>query len=165
MDYEKITIFLDLIYLSILIKDNKILKSEIVFEEFENFDKKHQDIVDEVKNYFYGKILNFNMNFLYLDSLSSFQKEVLLKLLSIQRGKVTTYKSLSLMINRGKSFRRVGSCLSKNPFPIIIPCHRVIKSNFSIGEYSYGKELKKKLLIFEGVKFDSENRVSKEFIL
>ena len=50
------------------------------------------------------------------------------------------------------AYRAVGTALGKNPFPIVIPCHRVVKSNMKIGEYRGGSEMKKEILENEGVR-------------
>ena len=83
-------------------------------------------------------------------------------LLLIPMGKVTTYGDLASILNT--SPRIVGKLMSLNDQIIIVPCHRVVKSNGFLGGYSManGVEFKRKLLEFEGVKFDDKNRVSKE---
>lgn len=81
----------------------------------------------------------------------------------IPRGRVTTYKEVAIAIGKPKSYRGVGNALNRNPQPITVPCHRVVKSDLSIGGFSKGKEEKKKLLKKEGVKFDG-NKVRPEFM-
>ncbi len=68
---------------------------------------------------------------------------------AIPKGKVTTYKELSRILNIHP--RKVGLLLKKNPYPIKIPCHRVVYSNGKIGGYSLGIEKKIELLRKEGV--------------
>ncbi|ADI31889.1 MGMT family protein [Staphylothermus hellenicus] len=78
-------------------------------------------------------------------------------------GKVTTYKSIAKIL--GIHPRTVGIVLKKNSKPIIVPCHRVISSNGSIGGYSWGgKNVKKKLLEIEGVRIIGE-KVDPEYII
>ncbi|MEM3640150.1 MAG: MGMT family protein [Fervidicoccaceae archaeon] len=79
----------------------------------------------------------------------------------IPPGKVTTYASLARLL--GTSPRAVGKLLSKNRSPIIVPCHRVVKSSGDIGGYSLGANMKKKLLALEGVKING-NKISKDSI-
>ncbi len=74
----------------------------------------------------------------------------LLLMKAIPRGKVTTYGELARAL--GTSPRAAGNYASKNPFPLIIPCHRVVRSDMRIGGYSYGSIIKASLLIAEGVK-------------
>ncbi len=92
-----------------------------------------------------------------------FEEAVHVKVREIPRGRVTTYKEVAIAIGKGKSFRAVGNALNRNPHPVKVPCHRVVKSDLTIGGFSKGKEEKKKLLKKEGVKFDG-NKVRPEFL-
>ena len=80
---------------------------------------------------------------------------------SIPRGEVKSYSWISLQIKIPRSFRAVGTALRKNPFPLLIPCHRVIRSNGTLGGFSApaGVNLKRKLLKMEGVRFDKKGKV------
>ena len=66
-------------------------------------------------------------------------------------GKITTYKELSKSVGLENGQRLVGQIMKKNPFPVIIPCHRVIKSNGDIGGYLFGIDIKKNMLRKEGI--------------
>ena len=68
----------------------------------------------------------------------------------IPKGKVTTYKEIAKAL-KTKAYRAVGSAMNKNPNPIEVPCHRVVKTDGSIGGYAYGVERKISLLKEEGV--------------
>jgi methylated-DNA-[protein]-cysteine S-methyltransferase len=92
-----------------------------------------------------------------------FEEAVYAKVKEIPRGRVATYKEVAIAIGRGKSYRAVGNTLNRNPHPITVPCHRVVKSDLSIGGFSKGTKEKKKLLAEEGVKFGG-NRVRPEFL-
>ena len=83
------------------------------------------------------------------NKLTPFEKKVLKITSKIPLGQVRSYKWVASKIGAPKAIRAVGSALKKNPFPIIIPCHRVIKSDGSLGGYARGKKIKKKLLLFE----------------
>ena len=74
------------------------------------------------------------------------------KLLYVPKGKVTTYGELSNAVGLKNGQRTIGMIMKKNPFPVIIPCHRVVKSNGEIGGYAYGKSVKSKMLTNEGIK-------------
>lgn len=165
MDFEEILINLDFIYLRVKINNAKIIKVNIEKKVEENYSQEYEIFVDEIKSYFFGKKEFFNLDLINFDSLTDFQKDVLIHLSKVPRGMVTTYKNLSLKLNKKNSFRAVGNALRLNPFPIIIPCHRVIKSDFTLGDYGYGSDLKKMLLIFEGVTFLDDNRVKSECVL
>lgn len=99
-------------------------------------------------NYFKGKKVNFKYK-ISLDGFTDFQKKVLKETQKIKYGRTITYKQLAEMINHPRAARAVGSALRKNKLPVIIPCHRVIKSNKKIGEYSAGKKWKHLLLNME----------------
>jgi methylated-DNA-[protein]-cysteine S-methyltransferase len=74
------------------------------------------------------------------------------KLLEVPSGFVTTYGDLAKAINLKNGQRTVGQIMKKNPFPVIIPCHRVVKSDGTVGGYVYGTERKKHMLSKEGLK-------------
>jgi len=81
----------------------------------------------------------------------SFQEKVYKVVSQIQKGKVLTYAQVAAAIGSPRAFRAVGNALNKNPHPIIIPCHRVVKSNGDIGGYRDGPKQKEILLKKEGV--------------
>ena len=79
---------------------------------------------------------------------TKFQKKVWGYLKTIRKGTVKTYKQVAIAINRPKSARAVANAVGKNPFPPKIPCHRVIRSDGSLGGYSgKGGILKKRRLL------------------
>ena len=89
-----------------------------------------------------------------IDSIGTkFQKQVWNYLKSIPRGKIKTYKQVAKGINRPKSIRAVANAIGKNPYPPKIPCHRVVRSDGSLGGYSGkgGIKRKKLLLKSEGI--------------
>ena len=87
-----------------------------------------------------------------LSSLSLFQQRVLSAVMAIPRGEVRTYHWIAREIGAPKAVRAVGTALAKNPVPILIPCHRVVRADYRIGEYSCGGPTKKReILQHEGV--------------
>ena len=84
---------------------------------------------------------------------TKFQKKVWNYLKTIRKGTVKTYKQVAIGINRPKSVRAVANAVGKNPFAPKIPCHRVIRSDGSLGGYSGkgGVKTKKLLLKREGI--------------
>ena len=74
------------------------------------------------------------------------------KLLQIPEGKVTTYGDLAKAVGLKRGQRVIGTIMKKNPFPIIVPCHRVVKSDGKIGGFVYGERVKSQMLIKEGIK-------------
>ena len=82
------------------------------------------------------------------------QIKVWKELSKIPKGEVRTYKQIAKSIGKPKSSRAVANACAKNPYPIVIPCHRVIRSDGTVGGYSGegGVKLKKELLKKEGVR-------------
>ena len=74
----------------------------------------------------------------------------------IPEGKVTTYGDIAKALGSPHSSRAVGRILNKNPNPIVVPCHRVVMSDGSIGGYAFGKARKKELLKKEGLHFTND---------
>jgi len=81
--------------------------------------------------------------------LTHFEKKVYTVVKKIPSGKVKTYAWVARKAGRPGAARAVGNALNKNPFPLIVPCHRVVRSGGSIGEYAFGKDLKQRLLNLE----------------
>ncbi|MCK9603027.1 MAG: methylated-DNA--[protein]-cysteine S-methyltransferase [Candidatus Omnitrophica bacterium] len=81
--------------------------------------------------------------------LTPFTRRVYQAVLSIPLGQVRTYKWVAKKIGSPKACRAVGQVLKRNPYPLIIPCHRVIASSGKIGGYSRGKKIKEILLNLE----------------
>jgi methylated-DNA-[protein]-cysteine S-methyltransferase len=83
--------------------------------------------------------------------MSRFQASVLRLVSRVPKGKVTTYKELARALGRPRAYRAVANVLAKNPHPVKIPCHRVVRSNGKIGGYRFGERKKAELLLMEGV--------------
>ncbi len=83
---------------------------------------------------------------------TKFQVKVWKYLITIPKGQVKTYKQVAIGVNRPKSARAVANACAKNPYAPIVPCHRVIRSDGSLGGFSApgGTKTKKKLLKKEG---------------
>ena len=74
------------------------------------------------------------------------------KLLQVPKGKVTSYGDLAKAVGLENGQRAIGMIMKKNPFPVIVPCHRVVKSDGKIGGYVYGERVKSYMLLKEGIK-------------
>jgi len=83
------------------------------------------------------------------------EEKIYRKLLDVPPGYVTTYGELAKAINLKNGQRVIGQIMKKNPFPVIVPCHRVVKSDGMIGGYAYGIERKKYMLSKEGLKIQN----------
>jgi len=80
------------------------------------------------------------------------EDKVYKKLLEVPKGKVTTYGELAKAVGLKNGQRAIGRIMNKNPYPVIVPCHRVIQSNGKIGGYAWGEDVKTKMLSKEGIK-------------
>lgn len=81
-------------------------------------------------------------------NITEFQKRCYEKLSQVPAGKVTTYKDLAQALGTG-AHRAVGTAMNKNPYAPEVPCHRVVKSDGTLGEYAFGQEKKKAILTKE----------------
>ncbi len=103
----------------------------------------------QLEQYFAGKRTSFDVE---LDLVGTeFQVQAWRALSRIPFGKTISYGQQASNIKKPKAFRAVGSANGKNPIPIIVPCHRVVASDGSLGGYSLGLKMKKQLLALEGV--------------
>lgn len=82
---------------------------------------------------------------------SNFNQKVYSEVSKIPKGKVCSYKDIATRIGKPKAYRAVANALSKNPFIGKVPCHRVIKSDGTIGGFSRGVVMKKRMLQSEGL--------------
>lgn len=112
-------------------------------------DGRFQTIREKLTSYFQGKPIAFEVS---LDLKGTdFQKLVWTETAKIEYGKTKAYKEIASAINKPKASRAVGNALGRNPVAIIIPCHRVIRSDGTLGGFGYGLPFKKKLLELEKV--------------
>lgn len=82
--------------------------------------------------------------------IPEFQQSVLSTCATIPPGVVHPYGWIAEEIHNPGSVRAVGTALGRNPIPLLIPCHRIVKSDGSVGNYAYGPEIKQQLLVREG---------------
>lgn len=108
----------------------------------------------QVLAYLSGNSNRFNLD-IDLSHLTAFQRRVLEETRKVPRGQVATYAQIAKRIGQPKAVRAVGQALRRNPVPIVVPCHRVIASDGSLG--GYGGEMRSRhklqLLQLEGASF------------
>ena len=135
------------------------LKDRNRFEEITEFFKRKSILLELQRKkfnreeklfsqYFEGKKEDFTSLPLDFISGTPYQRKVWLETRKIPYGKTGTYKSLAEKMNH-RGYRSIGQALSRNPLLIVIPCHRVLSSDGSIGGFTGGLELKKFLLRLE----------------
>lgn len=112
-------------------------------------------ITDETKKqlmlYFDGKLKEFHLKLRLCGS--DFNKKVWDILQKIPYGEVRSYKDIAESINNPNAQRAVANANNKNPILIIVPCHRVIRHNNTLGGYAFGSEIKQYLLDLESYRF------------
>ena len=134
--------------IEITAEDNYLMELKIIDNHDEdkiNENKIVKEAKKQLKEYFDGELEKFDLP-IYFDD--SFRSRVLKSLYETPTGDVLTYKVLAEM-NDSKAHRAVGTAMATNKIPIIIPCHRVIKSDGSVGNYYYGSKMKEDLLLLE----------------
>jgi len=103
--------------------------------------------IKQLEEYFSGKRKIFDISLDFTGT--SFQINVWRQLSKIPFGKTVSYKDIAKKINNPKAVRAVGTANGRNPYCIVVPCHRVIAADGSIGGYAGGISVKKKLLDLE----------------
>ena len=116
-------------------------------------------IRSQIREYMKGYTVEFSLESLDMEQCYDFQKKVLLKLSQVPRGKVVSYGQLAGKIGAPGAARAVGTALARNPFPIILPCHRVVKSTGHPGNFGGGQKLKEALLRLEGIKLSDKGKI------
>jgi len=106
--------------------------------------------------YFQGDNIDFKAEIpIFLDNFSMFSRRILITCRRIKLGQITTYADLARKAGYPNAGRAVGNVMAKNPLPLIIPCHRVIRSDGKLGGFTApgGMNLKKRLLLHEKAPF------------
>ena len=106
--------------------------------------------VDMLDAYFRGEGIVCRASGLCLEGLGPFPRRVYEALLAVPFGQMVGYGELAVLCGRSGSARAVGGAMGRNPLPIFIPCHRVVRSDGSLGGFSGGLRWKRELLRHEG---------------
>jgi O-6-methylguanine DNA methyltransferase len=96
-----------------------------------------------------------------LRDCSPFERRVLAKAAEISAGSARPYAWLARELGTPTATRAVGNALGRNPVPLLVPCHRVIRTDCSVGGYVFGAATKRELLVQEGVDFDALERITR----
>ena len=142
------------------------LKERIIkdFPEINKIPRKIPGGIDgRIAKLYLGKKENVNLLLLNLSKLTDFSAKVLKQACKIQRGKVATYSGLAGKIGVKGAARAVGTVLANNPFPLIMPCHRVVRADGSLGGFGGGLAMKRELLTKEGISLDRKRRVPAKY--
>ncbi len=129
--------------------DEYLLRIALVDEKEERKSNHITDLtIMQLNEYFSKERKYFDLPLLF--NKTEFQNTIYKNLYKIEYGKVISYKELAILCGKDKAYRSLGTSVGNNPYPIIVPCHRVIKNNGELGNYYYGSKIKKELLKLEG---------------
>lgn len=106
----------------------------------------------QLEEYFAGTRRHFDVR-LTETTATSFQRDVWAALLSLPYGSVATYARVAEMTGRPRAARAVGNANHANPWPVVVPCHRVVAAD-GLGGYGGGLDVKRFLLTLEGIRVD-----------
>jgi len=119
-----------------------------------------EDVANGIQSFLEGDKCRFSLSAADLTICSEFQRRVLVAEHKIPRGKVSTYRLIAEQLGKDGGARAVGNALANNPFPLIVPCHRAIRSDRRLGGYQGGLEMKRALLEAEGVVLDETGKAA-----
>lgn len=135
----------------------------IYIDAAENSCPEIDSLCSGIESYLSGRKVCFPLDLLNLESCTPFQRAVLQTQHRVPYGCVSTYGTIAAAIGKPGAARAVGNALASNPFPVVIPCHRTVQSDGSIGGFQgnpgEGSGIKKTLLYIEGVKFKKDGNI------
>jgi len=108
--------------------------------------------LDLLDRYFAGRDIRLPLTRFHLEDITAFDKRVYEVLLGVRFGHTVSYGQLAAMAGCSGGARAVGGALGRNPVPIFVPCHRVLRSDGSLGGFGAGTAWKRSLLMHEGVR-------------
>ncbi|WP_455089867.1 methylated-DNA--[protein]-cysteine S-methyltransferase [Peptoanaerobacter stomatis] len=142
-------------YVTIVDEDSYIISIE--FDKI-NYDFNYEEseaisaLKKELDKYFAGELKEFKTKY-KLKNLTEFQMKVLKEVEKVKYGEYISYNDIANAIESPKSDRAVGNAVGRNPLPIIVPCHRIIRKDKKLGGYTGGTDIKIKLVEIEDMKF------------
>jgi len=117
-------------------------------------------LASSIRDFLMGKNVVFSLDLVVMGLRPAFQQAVLRAEHAIPRGSVSTYGFIAAHLGNPKGARAVGNALAKNPFPLIVPCHRAVRSDGALGGFQGGPAMKRALLEREAIVFDRAGRVA-----
>ncbi len=136
-----------------LVAENGALSSLEFYQKIPDFlpqpDPFLQRVMTQLDEYFHHERYRFDIPL--APKGTPFQKKVWQALLNVPYGRTASYKEIAIAIGHPKAYRAVGLANGRNPIPIIIPCHRIVRANGDLGGFSSGLYVKRWLLKHEGI--------------
>jgi len=117
------------------------------------------DLAAQIERLLDGEAVVLDLALVELDRCTALQRSVLLAEYAIPRGWVSSYGRIAAHLGVPRAARAVGNALARNPFPLVIPCHRAIRADGTLGGYQGGLGMKRALLEMEGVQFSEKGQV------
>jgi methylated-DNA-[protein]-cysteine S-methyltransferase len=153
---------------SVYLSHGKEKLSDRICKEYPGMQCIKRKIPDGIDNaiiaLFKGQNKKVSLSAINLKKLTEFQSQVLKQVYQIPRGKVVTYSGVAAGTGHPRAARAVGTVMANNPFPLIIPCHRVIRADRKVGQFGGGTQMKRELLEREGVIFGRKGIISGKYI-
>jgi O-6-methylguanine DNA methyltransferase len=141
----------------------------LIRQSFPNAVRQSHSLIDQVCNgireALAGKDVTFPATIIDKSIFREFQRKVLSQAMKIPKGRINTYGGIAKKAGIPKGARAVGRVLACNPYPLVIPCHRIVQADGSLCGFGGGLRMKRDLLSIEGVTFDSKGRVLPRFFL
>jgi methylated-DNA-[protein]-cysteine S-methyltransferase len=107
------------------------------------------EIGDRLRRYFAGQTVSFDEVLLDMSQATSFQQRVWEVTRAIPRGQTRTYGEIARQVGSPRAARAVGQAMANNPWPVIVPCHRVLGSDGRLTGFGGGLEMKRRMLEIE----------------
>jgi len=141
----------------------------LILQSFPGIIRRSHGMMDQVcesiRESLAGQDVTFPRTIIDMSICREFQRKVLNQAMRVPKGRVSTYGKLAKRIGIPKGARAVGRILAGNPYPLVVPCHRIVQADGSLCGFGGGLKMKKDLLNMEGVVFDSRGRVLPRFFL
>ena len=130
--------------LTIEMPGEKILSSRLFLSNCFSVRGANKQVLDWIHQYLEGHSYSLHLSF-----GTTFQSRIALVLQKIPFGDTVSYSELGSLVGCPASARAIGNTMNRNPFPFLIPCHRVIQKDGSLGGFGLDLEIKRRLLAFE----------------
>lgn len=111
------------------------------------------EVGDRLRRYFAGQVVSFDDLTLDMSQATPFQRRVWEVTRAIPRGETRTYGQIARQVGSPRAARAVGQAMANNPWPVIVPCHRVLGSDGRLTGFGGGLEMKRRMLKMESAPF------------